>query len=127
MHYIRFRPTRCVRTITPGLLRLDSSDMFQFSSVPSLSYLLSLVGSIAAALRYSHTQSGPESGYIRDYFMAGGSYTDDGFGEGMHAFQGQMYVERFTPLSGVNRPIPLVLIHGTAQTGTVRLIDCAIG
>lgn len=63
--------------------------------------------------------SGPEAPYFRDYFMVGGSYTDDGTGEGTHAFQGQMYVERLKPLAGANHSYPLVLIHGAGQTGTV--------
>lgn len=89
---------------------------------PLLLCVLSLVCGVLALRQTSQTWSSPESAYVRDYFMAGGSYTDDGTGEGTHAFQGQMYVERLAPVSGANRSYPLVFVHGTGQTGTVRSI-----
>lgn len=54
--------------------------------------------------------------------MAGGSYTDDGTGEGTHALQGQMYVEHLRPLKGANHSYPLVMIHGAGQSGTVSQV-----
>lgn len=61
-----------------------------------------------------------ESAYIRDYFYAGGSWVDDGTGQGTRVLQGQMYVERLSPPFGATHPYPLVFVHGSGQTGTVR-------
>lgn len=60
----------------------------------------------------------PGSAYFRDYFYAGGEYVEIGSGGG-HIFENQMYVEHLVPLNGVQKPFPLVFIHGQAQTGTV--------
>lgn len=61
-----------------------------------------------------------ESSYIRDYFYVGGSWVDDGTGKGTRVLQGQMYVERLSPPFGALHPYPLVFVHGSGQTGTVR-------
>ena len=61
-----------------------------------------------------------ESPYQRTYFYVGGQYVDDGKGNGRHVLQGQLYVEQLTPVDGIRRPWPVVLIHGGGQTGTVR-------
>lgn len=37
----------------------------------------------------------------------------------MHVFENQMYVEKLTPLGGARQKLPLVFMHGKAQTGTV--------
>lgn len=87
-----------------------------------LSCLFSLVCGLPTTATYqaNHTErTSPESAYFRDYFYAGGSYTDDGTGAGTHVFQGQMYVERLTRLKGANHTYPLVFIHGAGQSGTV--------
>lgn len=69
-----------------------------------------------------------ESAYIRDYFYAGGSWVDDGTGQGTRVLQGQMYVERLSPPFGATHPYPLVFVHGSGQTGTVRFaFICAVG
>lgn len=61
-----------------------------------------------------------ETPHFRKYFYAGGNYTTDVAGN--HVFQNQMYVEQLTPIYGRIKPLPLVFIHGLAQTGTVRLL-----
>ncbi len=50
----------------------------------------------------------------RGYLYAGGGYVGDPEKKVMH---GQMYVEVLTPRQP-RHPIPLVLIHGAAQTAT---------
>lgn len=85
---------------------------------------LTLVGHVLACssdpdARYPQRPS-QESSYIRDYFYAGGSWVDDGTGQGTRVLQGQMYVERLSPPSGATHPYPLVFVHGSGQTGTVR-------
>lgn len=51
---------------------------------------------------------------VRDHFHVGGRYVGD---SGKELMAGQMYVERLTPAQ-VTRPLPLVLVHGAAQTAT---------
>jgi hypothetical protein len=51
---------------------------------------------------------------VRDQFYVGGSYVGD---PGKQLMAGQMYVERLTPAK-VTRPLPLVLVHGAAQTAS---------
>lgn len=77
-----------------------------------LNKLLSLAWAIGA----SATTSG-ETPYIHSYFYVGGEYVDNGAGG--HIFHNQMYVEKLTPVNGSSQSLPLVLIHGQAQTGTV--------
>src|SRR5262252_1944678 len=48
------------------------------------------------------------------YFFVGGSYVESG---GKRVMAGQMYVEYLTP-QNMTRPYPIIMIHGTAQTGT---------
>jgi len=48
------------------------------------------------------------------YFFVGGQYVESG---GKRLMAGQMYVEYLTP-QNVTRPYPIIMIHGTAQTGT---------
>ena len=50
----------------------------------------------------------------RGYFYVGGKYTGE---PGKDIMQGQVYVEVLAP-KDVQRPYPLVLIHGAAQTAT---------
>jgi hypothetical protein len=54
---------------------------------------------------------------IRSYFYIGGEYADDG--KGGHIFRNQMYIEHLKPINGITQNLPIVLIHGQAQTGTV--------
>jgi pimeloyl-ACP methyl ester carboxylesterase len=48
------------------------------------------------------------------YFFVGGQYVESG---GKRVMAGQMYVEYLTPQK-LTHPYPIVMIHGTAQTGT---------
>jgi hypothetical protein len=48
------------------------------------------------------------------YFFVGGQYVESG---GKKLMAGQMYVEYLTP-QHVTHPYPILMIHGTAQTGT---------
>jgi len=48
------------------------------------------------------------------YFFVGGQYVES---EGKRRMAGQMYVEYLIP-QNVTRPYPIIMIHGTAQTGT---------
>ena len=48
------------------------------------------------------------------YFFVGGQYMES---QGKRFMAGQMYVEYLTPRN-VTRPYPIIMIHGTAQTGT---------
>jgi hypothetical protein len=48
------------------------------------------------------------------YFFVGGQYVESG---GKRLMAGQMYVEYLTP-HNLAHPYPIVMIHGTAQTGT---------
>jgi pimeloyl-ACP methyl ester carboxylesterase len=48
------------------------------------------------------------------YFFVGGKYVESG---GKRLMAGQMYVEYLTP-HNLTHPYPIVMIHGTAQTGT---------
>src|SRR5215831_5317503 len=50
----------------------------------------------------------------RGYFYVGGGYVGD---PGKKVMHGQMYVEVLSPRE-LRHPIPLVLIHGAAQTAT---------
>jgi hypothetical protein len=48
------------------------------------------------------------------YFFVGGQYVESG---GKRLMAGQMYVEYLTP-QNVTHPYPIIMIHGTGQTGT---------
>ncbi|KAF4467612.1 fusarubin cluster-esterase [Fusarium albosuccineum] len=70
---------------------------------------------VAAAL-LGGCSIGAEVPYTRSYFYTGGQYVDDG--SGGHIFRDQMYVEKLVPSSGTTQHVPIVFIHGQAQTGT---------
>lgn len=73
----------------------------------------------ACLLLVALVQGGPaEALHRREYFYVGGEYlnTTDGW-----LFHNQMYVEKLSPSGGSTQPYPIVLLHGGAQTGTVRL------
>lgn len=58
-----------------------------------------------------------EDASIRSFFYIGGSYVPDG--SGGHIHRDQMYVERLRPVHRAIHDVPIVLIHGQAQTGSV--------
>jgi hypothetical protein len=62
----------------------------------------------------SHAEETP---HTRKYFYIGGKYITDN--NGAHYVKDQVYVEQLTPALGKVNPVPLVLIHGLGQTGTV--------
>lgn len=89
-----------------------------------LRHQAAVLGLTALLFRVAYSQSSPvgfglsrERSYIRDYFYVGGHYADDVGGQ--HVFKDQMYVERLLPTNGTEKPHPIVLVHGQAQTGTV--------
>lgn len=53
----------------------------------------------------------------RTYFYTGGQYVEDESGQ--QVLRDQMYVEQLDPIDGPRYPVPIVLIHGKGQTGTV--------
>ncbi|KAA8613712.1 MhpC hydrolase or acyltransferase alpha beta hydrolase superfamily [Pyrenophora tritici-repentis] len=69
-----------------------------------------------------------ETPAIRSYFYVGGNYISDN--NGGHIFANQMYVEKLSPINNpgtiyykninndTTTPVPVILIHGQAQTGT---------
>ena len=65
-----------------------------------------------------------ETPYTRSYFYIGGEYVDDGSGD--HIFRDQMYVEKLTPISGGTQRVPVVIIHGLGQTGTVSSTELSL-
>lgn len=67
-----------------------------------------------------------ETPHTRKYFYVGGEYVTNSYGQ--HFFKDQVYVEELTPVGGATKPVPLVLIHGMGQTGTVgsRLTDSSL-
>ncbi|KAF3003572.1 hypothetical protein E8E13_006481 [Curvularia kusanoi] len=78
-----------------------------------LYFLVSAI--LAAAVNCINTS--PETAAIRTFFYVGGDYTEDGAGG--HIFHNQMYVEKLSPMNPQSGdPVPIVLIHGQAQTGT---------
>ncbi|OTB09952.1 hypothetical protein K445DRAFT_323482 [Daldinia sp. EC12] len=63
----------------------------------------------------------PSSLHQREVFYVGGQYvTDDA---GRHTLQGQMYVEKLTPIEPDKNPkrsFPIIFIHGATRSGAVR-------
>lgn len=73
----------------------------------------------ACLLLVALVQGGPaEALHRREYFYVGGEYLNTTDGWLLH---NQMYVEKLSPSGGSSQPYPIVLLHGGAQTGTVRL------
>jgi hypothetical protein len=58
-----------------------------------------------------------EALYKRDVFWVGGHYVNAAIG--LLTYD-QMYVEKLTPLLGIQKPYPLVLFHGGGISGAVR-------
>ncbi|KAI5459718.1 Alpha/beta hydrolase family-domain-containing protein [Mariannaea sp. PMI_226] len=82
---------------------------------------VALIGTVAAApsdavASSTSSTSSSAASYVRTFFYVGGSYVDDGAGG--HIFRDQMYVEKLVPAYGATQAVPIVLIHGQAQTGT---------
>jgi hypothetical protein len=75
---------------------------------------------VAASIASADTQTAPRDNIPpltlaeHGYFFVGGQYVESG---GKRLMAGQMYVEYLTP-QNVTRPYPIIMIHGTAQTGT---------
>ncbi len=84
--------------------------------------LRSLIMHVAVAATTMISSCSGEIPYIREYFYVGGEYTTDGAGG--HIFHNQMYVEKLSPAQGATQPFPIILMHGQAQTGTVRSTTC---
>lgn len=61
----------------------------------------------------------PEAFHKRDVFWVGGQYVEDAV-QGLLTYD-QMYVEKLTPLGGVNQTYPLVFFHGGGISGAVSL------
>jgi pimeloyl-ACP methyl ester carboxylesterase len=69
----------------------------------------------AAAISITHAETpAPRALAGHGYFFVGGQYVENG---GKRLMAGQMYVEYMTP-EKVTHPWPVVMIHGTAQTGS---------
>ncbi|KAK7959172.1 alpha/beta-hydrolase [Apiospora aurea] len=58
-----------------------------------------------------------EAAYTRDFFYVGGDYVASAV-PGQSIFTGQMYVEKLTPLTGVNQTYPLVFVSAGVPSGT---------
>jgi pimeloyl-ACP methyl ester carboxylesterase len=69
---------------------------------------------LAAGTPAAHAGDPPPALAGQGYFFVGGQYVESG---GKRLLAGQMYVEYLTP-GHVTHPWPIVMIHGTAQTGT---------
>ncbi|KAK8036144.1 alpha/beta-hydrolase [Apiospora rasikravindrae] len=61
-----------------------------------------------------------EAAYTRDFFYVGGDYVASTV-PGQSIFTGQMYVEKLTPVTGVNQTYPLVFVSAGVPSGTVWL------
>ncbi|KAK8054623.1 hypothetical protein PG994_009690 [Apiospora phragmitis] len=61
-----------------------------------------------------------EAAYTRDFFYVGGEYVSSTV-SGQSIFTGQMYVEKLTPVRGINQTYPLVFVSAGVPSGTVWL------
>jgi hypothetical protein len=57
-----------------------------------------------------------ESTYQRDFFYIGGGYVDSSI-PGQQMWSDQLYVEKMTPASKVNKPYPIVFVSAGVNTG----------
>jgi pimeloyl-ACP methyl ester carboxylesterase len=74
-----------------------------------------LLGAAGASIAAANAVAAPLAQDSGDnYFFVGGSYAADGPKQFM---SGQMYVRHLTPAEKT-RPFPIVMVHGTGQTGT---------
>lgn len=76
--------------------------------------LLTTAGLIGCATAPAPGREAVRTAAVRDYFYVGGRYVGE---TGRELMAGQMYVEKLVP-SKVTQPLPLVLVHGAAQTAT---------
>jgi pimeloyl-ACP methyl ester carboxylesterase len=74
----------------------------------------SALAAAAFSITAAHAETPPFTFAGHGYFFVGGQYAESG---GKRLMAGQMYVEYLTP-ERVTHPYPIVMIHGTAQTGT---------
>jgi pimeloyl-ACP methyl ester carboxylesterase len=85
------------------------------SSIYSTARNAVLALGLTLAAGSSSAQDGPTIAVAKHgYFFVGGQYVESG---GKRVMAGQMYVEYLTPQK-LTHPYPIVMIHGTAQTGT---------
>ena len=74
-----------------------------------------LLGAAGASIAAANAVAAPPAQPGSDpYFFVGGSYAADGAKQFM---SGQMYVRHLAPAEKT-RPFPIVMVHGTGQTGT---------
>lgn len=83
----------------------------KFLNLAALAIALALAG---CAVTPTPPAEAARTAAVRDHFYVGGRYVGE---PGKELMAGQMYVERLVPAK-VTRPLPLVLIHGAAQTAT---------
>ena len=82
-----------------------------FSAIAALAATVALAG---CATQPTSNREAAQAAGARDYFYVGGRYVGE---PGKELMSGQMYVERLLP-ARVTQPLPLVLVHGAAQTAT---------
>lgn len=75
-------------------------------------WLTSLLAVVGAPALVSASPK-PQGGIVSTYFFVGGHYSGEGPAQAM---SGQMYVQKLEPAK-VTQRFPIVMIHGTAQTG----------
>ena len=74
---------------------------------------LTLLSTVGAAQQAALPSPVKPTAAVQTYFFVGGKYVKDGERQFM---SGQMYVQQFSPVKVTHR-WPVVMIHGTAQTG----------
>ena len=79
---------------------------------------------MATAVPYAEATD--EVPHTRSYFYVGGRYDTDE--KGLTTYRDQMYIEKLLPVGGATQKSPIILIHGQAQTGTVRppILPCRV-
>ncbi|KAL5612820.1 hypothetical protein BROUX41_004099 [Berkeleyomyces rouxiae] len=98
-----------LRAVLTAVLPLSLAASATCTSVISNTVLAGIASKANATNEYG------EIATIRTFFYVGGGYEVVGSG---HLFTNQMYVEKLVPVRGVTKSVPIVLIHGQAQTGT---------
>lgn len=76
--------------------------------------LLAMAGLLGCTTAPVPNPEAPRTAAVRDYFYVGGRYVGE---PGKALMTGQMYVEKLVPAK-VRQPLPLVLVHGAAQTAS---------
>lgn len=85
--------------------------------------LLCILFCSAAASTFIPTTKPVGTPHYRNYFYIGYNYVADPTATGdspepLLLAEGQIYVERLTPASGVTRQYPLLIVHGAGMTAT---------